>query len=172
MRRAVLVIVLVLGCLATAPAMASDRPAEPPPAEAWLSGLEWAIAKAVTYEVGTSLLEAGLLVAVFGGGAAAAGGALLAVLATTSVVYVAHEYAWETVTPAALPRDDPELIGAKTLTYRVADTLRAFALGAGFGGAPMLASAAYTATLTVAELVLYAVNEVAFARLRHLAEAE
>lgn len=123
------------------------------------------LAKTATYEVGTSLLETGMLAAFFGGTAGGAGGAFAAVLATTSAVYLVHEFAWRAAKAEDTPPDDAKLVAEKSVTYRIADLLRAFAIGTVLGGAQMAASAVYVATLTIAELGLYATNEVAFARL-------
>jgi hypothetical protein len=169
-------LIVLAGPVLAAEALTADEPAmAAAPSEvspAWMSEFEFLLAKAVTYEVGTSLLEVGMLVAFFGGGASAAGGAFLAVLASTSAVYIAHEYAWEAAMPPSLERDDARLVASKSVTYRIVDTLRAITLGAAFGGAHATASALYAATLTVAELGLYAANEVAFLRLRRFVLTE
>lgn len=129
-------------------------------------GLGLVLAKTATYEVGTSMLETGMLAAFFGGTAGGAGGAFVAVLATTSAVYLVHEFAWRAATQEETRPDDAGLVAYKSLTYRVADTMRAYTIGAALGGAQMAASAVYLATLTAAELGLYATNEVAFAQLQ------
>ena len=166
--RRLLVVLLLLGGLLAAPARAegvilTEAPEQPSPAAAQGGFI---LAKTAAYEVGTSALEAGLMTLVFGGGVATFGPAFAAVLAATSAVYITHEYVWEWLRPTDMERDDGWLVRAKTVTYRVADTTRNAITGGLLTGAAVIVNPLYAATLTVAELGLYAANELIFANLR------
>lgn len=118
--------------------------------------------KTAVFEVGSSTLENGLL-AVFYGAGIVTPGVLVANVAASGAVYAAHELAWDRLGPADAHGDEPGLIAAKSITYRVASTLRSFAAGYILGGAQVATSTAFALTVAAADSVLYAAVEWGFA---------
>ena len=147
-----------------------DLPADEPTPD-WFNRFEGVMGRSAQFEFRTNLLETALLVAFFGGGVAAAGTAFVAVVGTSSALYLGHEYLWQRAFPEHAPdtiHPEDEHATAKSLTYRVAHTLRAMALGAAFGGASLATTALYTGTLVAAETAIAVLNDLAYGRLRRM----
>ncbi len=118
--------------------------------------------KTAVFEAGSSTLENGLLIAFYGAGIVTSG-VVLANVAASGAVYAAHELAWDRLGPADAHGDEPSLIAAKSVTYRIASTLRSFAAGYILGGAQVATSTAFALTVAAADSVLYAAVEWGFA---------
>ena len=150
---------LALLLLAAAPAAAQPEQAAP-------GSVTRMLTKAATFELASSALETALFFG-FHGAVAASGAMIFAVsFATAGTVYVVHELAWDALTDAGTRPADPDVIAGKSLTYRVASAARSFAIGSLLGGGGALGSAAYAATVAVADTALYAGTEYLFSWLR------
>lgn len=152
----------LLACILSLPALASEQMAEPP-----VAGFDWqsALTKAVAFEVASTALETGLFLGFYGGATTTAVSVFAVTFATATALYLAHEYLWE----AGLPAEGGAgagRIAAKTVTYRLAGTLRSFAVGRLLGGAELAKSAAFALTVTALDSALYAATELGFDRLR------
>lgn len=124
------------------------------------------ITKAAAFEIFSSALEAGLFVAFYGGAASTLGGVFILTLTTSTVVYVAHEYFWNYLTPPGTSPTDPELIVAKSVTYRAISILRSFAIGNALGGTGDASTAAsFSIVLAALDTVLYGTVEYSIERL-------
>ncbi|BBK43863.1 hypothetical protein STVA_38830 [Allostella vacuolata] len=154
---------LALLLLAAAPAAAQPEQAAPGSVTRSVTKM---LTKAATFELASSALETALFFG-FHGAAAASGGVVFAVsFVTSGAVYLVHELAWDALTDAGTRPADPDVIAGKSLSYRVASATRSFAIGSLLGGAGALGSAAYAATVAVADTVLYAGSEYLFSWLR------
>lgn len=154
-----IVVPLVLGAfLAVAsPALAAVGD-DPPPVD-----VGHVLTKAVTFESLSSTGETALFLA-FYGGSGATGLTIFAISLTSSAaVYVGHELAWGWLVPGSTDSDDPEVLATKAASYRVASTLRSFAIGNVMGVAEVARSAAFAASVAVADTALYVANDLAFA---------
>lgn len=138
---------------------------EPAPAagdDAFPAGLGRILAKAVTFETLSSTGEAALFLA-FYGGSGVSGPPIFAIsLTTATAVYVGHELAWEWLAPGSTETDDPQVLATKAASYRVASTLRSFAVNNLVGGVEIARSAAFAASVAVADTALYVANDIAF----------
>jgi hypothetical protein len=154
--RAALLAGLTVLSLSTLPARA-DEPANiaAPPAFDW----QTTVTKAVAFEVLSSTLETSLFLAFYGGSAAMAGGVFAVSFASAGAVYILHDYLWEQVPATEEERRGAERIASKSVTYRIASTLRSVAIGGVLGGAGAATSAAFGATVAVADTILYAATE-------------
>lgn len=131
------------------------------------AGMLDVMGKAVTFEVLSSALEAGIFAAFYGVGTVSVPAVFAVSFVTSGAVYVAHELAWNTAAAADSRPADLGIVSAKSATYRVFSTLRSFAVGTALGGGRLSGSAAYAVTVAVADTALYAANEYVFSWLRH-----
>lgn len=123
--------------------------------------LERSLYKTMVFEAGTNLLDLALFASILGGHLYA-GPAFLAVNATASAaMYYGHEVAWGYLGP---PEEeyDPKTNILKGLTFRLASSTRAFAIGYGFTGDPVAATG-FTIFSAVGETVMYVTNEYSWA---------
>lgn len=124
-------------------------------------GFDWqtTVTKAVAFEALSSTLETGLFLAFYGGSAAVAGGVFAVSFATAGAVYILHDHLWDQVPATEEERRGAERIASKSVTYRIVSTLRSVAIGGVLGGAGAATSAAFGATVAVADTILYAASE-------------
>lgn len=119
--------------------------------------LERSLYKTLVFEGGTNLLDLALFASILGGHIYA-GPAFLAVNASAAAaIYYGHEVAWGYLGP---PAEDYEIRDnvLKGLTFRLASSTRAFAVGYSFTGDP-LAAASFTAASAIGETIMYIANE-------------
>lgn len=124
------------------------------------SVLERSLYKTLVFEGGTNLLDLALFASILGGHIYG-GPAFLAVNASAAAaIYFGHEIAWGYLGP---PAEDYELSDnvLKGITFRLASSTRAFAVGYGFTGDP-LAAAGFTAASAIGETLMYVTNEYAW----------
>ena len=158
-RHAAMRLALVVFCLGfiSGPAYGSEPPNDSG------SPLARAFAKALAFETLSSVGETVVFIAFYGAGASISGPAVFAVsLTSATAVYVAHELAWNANLPDELPEDDAWVIGGKAATYRVVSALRSFAVGNAFGAPGLGSSAAFAASVALADTALYVANELVF----------
>lgn len=122
--------------------------------------LETAIVKALTFEVASSTTESLLFMAVYGTATTSLGAFFTASLLSSTAVYIAHDYAWDTFNQGSMPASDPWLIAAKATSYRLITLMRSFAIGSLLGGATEWAtSAGFALAFAIADTALYVGNE-------------
>lgn len=129
----------------------------PPAAPSDIVVLERSLYKTITFEVGTNVLDLALFASVLGGHLYA-GPAFLVVNATAAAaIYYGHEIAWGYLGP---PEDEFEIKDnlLKGITFRLASSARAFAVGYAFTGDP-IATIAFTVASAAGETVMYVANE-------------
>ncbi|BBK38068.1 hypothetical protein STAQ_31460 [Allostella sp. ATCC 35155] len=152
--------VALAGAVLAGAAQAEDAPA----GNADLRGIA---IKAVTFEVLSSTIEAGIFTAFYGVGSVSVPAVFAVSFITSGALYVAHEMAWNAAAAADSRPAELGIVSAKSATYRVFSTLRSFAVGTALGGGRLAGSAAYAVTVAVADTALYAANEYVFSWLRH-----
>lgn len=119
--------------------------------------------KAVTYETLSATVEAGLYTAFFGGSLLTVGGVFVLTFASSTMVYVGHEYVWHYLSPPHISSATPERIAVKAATYRALSMLKTFTLGRILSSASA-ASDSVTFAFSVAafDTMLYGVIEYYF----------
>lgn len=123
--------------------------------------LERSLYKTLVFEGTTNLIDLALFGSVLGGHIAG-GPAFVAVNASAAVLmYYGHEVAWGYLGP---PNEayDVEMNILKGLTFRLASSTRAFAIGYGFTGNP-IAATGFMVGSAVGETVVYIANEYGWA---------
>ena len=123
--------------------------------------LERSLYKMLVFEAGTNALDLALFASVLGGHLYV-GPAFLVVNATAAAaIYYGHEVAWGYLGPADDEYEVKDNV-LKGVTFRLASSTRAFAVGYGFTGDP-IAAAGFTAASAVGETVMYVANEYGWA---------
>jgi|GEM_PF-899187 len=131
------------------------------PADVAPEVLERSLYKTLVFEGTTNTIDLLLFGSILGGHIYA-GPAFLAVNATAAVLlYYGHEVAWGYLGPPE-PEYDLDTNILKGLTFRMASSTRAFAVGLGFTGDPIAASGFMVAS-AVGETVVYVANEYGWA---------
>ena len=102
------------------------------------------LAKGLTFEVASTVLETTLFIAVFGGGVATAVPIMALSFSSGLATYTANDYA---LTAIAAP-DEPS-VAAKAASFRALSLLRSAVTASVLGHAKPLATFAYTATFSV-----------------------
>ena len=123
-----------------------------------------AIRKALTFEMMSSVTETLIFTGFYGSQTTGLGTLFAVSLLSSTAVYLTHEYTWDAYNQGTLADDDPLLIGAKAVSYRVLSTARSFVVGSVLGGANMATSAGFALTVAVADTALYVFNELLFAQ--------
>lgn len=119
--------------------------------------LERSLYKMLVFEGGTNAMDLALFASVLGGHIYG-GPAFLAVNATAAaVIYYGHEVAWGYLGPSPSEYDARDNV-LKGITFRMASSTRAFAIGYGFTGDP-IAAAGFMIFSAVGETVMYVANE-------------
>lgn len=116
--------------------------------------------KTLTYQAASNLSDLALYAALLGGSAAGSAGFVAVNLASAMALYYSHDYAWETLGPAAEDKSH-RTVASKTVTYRLVATAKNFALGYAFGGSAAAATA-FVAAGAVADTVIFVGNEYAW----------
>lgn len=144
--------------LAAAPESAAAQDAPPPDDP---SVLERSFYKTVVFESATNAIDLMLYGSLLGG-QLMAGPGFLAVNATAAVlIYYGHEVAWGYLGPPDSEYDvNTNLL--KGITFRLASSTRAFAVGLGFTGNP-IAAGGFMVGSAVGETVVYVANEYGWA---------
>lgn len=146
----VLLATIVVASPARASAQGADAAADPPV-------LERSLYKTVVFEGATNTIDL-LLFGSLLGGHLYAGPAFLAVNATAAaVLYYGHEVAWGYLGPPDADYDVNTNI-LKGITFRLASSTRAFAVGYGFTGNP-IAAGGFMVGSAVGETVVYVASE-------------
>lgn len=147
---------------ATAGSIIEESPGTGRPYEPLTMGT--AIRKALTFEMMSSVTETLIFTGFYGSQTTGLGTLFAVSLLSSTAVYLTHEYTWDAYNQGTLADDDPLLIGAKAVSYRVLSTARSFVVGSVLGGADMATSAGFALTVAVADTALYVFNELLFAQ--------
>lgn len=123
--------------------------------------LERSLYKTLVFEGATNAIDLALFGSLLGGHLYA-GPAFVAVNATAAaLIYYGHEVVWGYLGPAEEDYETRDNL-LKGLTFRLASSTRAFAVGYGFTGDP-IAAGGFMAASAVGETVVYVANEYGWA---------
>jgi uncharacterized membrane protein len=119
--------------------------------------LERSLYKTLVFEAGTNALDLALFAGLLGGHLYVGPAFLVVNASAAAAIYYGHEVAWGYLGPAPDEYETKDNI-LKGVTFRLASSTRAFAVGYGFTGDP-IAAAGFTAASAIGETVMYVANE-------------
>jgi len=109
------------------------------------------------FEAGTNALDLALFAGLLGGHLYVGPAFLVVNASAAAAIYYGHEVAWGYLGPEPDEYETNDNI-LKGVTFRLASSTRAFAVGYGFTGDP-IAAAGFTAASAIGETVMYVANE-------------
>jgi len=119
--------------------------------------LERSLYKTLVFEAGTNALDLALFAGLLGGHLYVGPAFLVVNASAAAAIYYGHEVAWGYLGPEPDEYETNDNI-LKGVTFRLASSTRAFAVGYGFTGDP-IAAAGFTAASAIGETVMYVANE-------------